>query len=67
MNARKAKQLRQRVYGKLYSPRFRTYKKIGNQIIADARRQAYQALKKEYKNKGGKNGKVCSKQTTVLG
>jgi len=32
--------------------------KIGNQVIADARRQAYQALKKEYKNKGGKNGKL---------
>jgi len=54
MNARKARQLRQRVYGKLYSPRFRTYQKIGGQIMADARRQAYQALKKEYKNKGGK-------------
>ena len=51
MNARKAKQLRQRVYGKLYSSRFRTYQKIGNQIIADARRQAYQALKREYKQK----------------
>jgi len=54
MNARKAKQLRQRVYGKLYSPRFRTYQKIGNQIIADAKRQTYKALKKEYKNKGSK-------------
>ena len=26
-------------------------RKIGNQIIADARRQAYQALKREYKQK----------------
>ena len=51
MNATKAKQLRQRVYGKLYSPRFRSYQKIGGQIIADARRQAYKELKKEYKNK----------------
>ena len=52
MNARKAKQLRQQVYGKLYSPRFRTYQKIGSQIIADARRQAYKALKKGYKKQG---------------
>ena len=51
MNGRKAKQLRQRVYGKLYSPRFRTYQKIGGQIITDARRQAYKGLKKEYKQK----------------
>ena len=49
MNAKKARQLRQQVYGKLYSPRFRTYQKIGGQIIADARRQDYQALKKENK------------------
>ena len=50
----KVKQLRQQVYGKLYSPRFRVLPKIGNQIIADVRRQAYQTLKREYKNKGGK-------------
>lgn len=49
MNARKARQLRQRVYGKLYSPRFRTYQKIGGQIIADARRRSYQELKRRYK------------------
>ena len=51
MNARKAKQLRQRVYGKLYSPRFKVYQKIDGQIIADTRRQAYKELKKKYKNK----------------
>lgn len=54
MNARKAKQLRQRVYGKLYSPRFRAYQKIGGQIIADARRQNYRELKRRYKKRGGK-------------
>ncbi len=54
MNATKAKQLRHRVYSKQYSPRFRTYQKIGGQIIADARRQAYKALKKEYKQKHSK-------------
>ena len=58
MNARKAKQLRQRVYGKLYSPRFRTYQKIGGQVIADARRQAYKELKRKYKQ-GGINEKRC--------
>ena len=51
MNARKSRQLRQQVYGKLYSPRFRTYQKIGGQIIADVKRQAYKELKKKYKNK----------------
>ena len=54
MNARKARQLRQRIYGKLYSPRFRTYQKISGQIIADTRRQAYKALKREYKQKHSK-------------
>jgi len=58
MNARKAKQLRQRVYGKLYSPRFRTYQKIGRQIIAGARRQAYQELKRKYKQGGTNESKT---------
>jgi len=29
-------------------------KKIGGQIIADARRRAYQELKRRYKKRGGK-------------
>jgi len=50
MNAKKARQLRQRVYGKLYSPRFRTYQRIEGCIVADPRRRAYKELKKKYKN-----------------
>lgn len=49
MNGRVAKQLRREIYGRTYSPRFRSYQLAGGQLIADVRRQAYRSLKKGYK------------------
>ena len=49
MNGRVAKQLRREIHGRTYSPRFRSYQLAGGQLIADVRRQAYQQLKKGYR------------------
>jgi len=52
MNARVVKQLRKQIYGDQYSPRFRTYRRVGVWgVIADSKRRAYQKLKKEYYRK----------------
>jgi len=49
MNGRVAKQLRREIYGRTYSPCFRTYQLAGGQLVTDVRRQAYQQLKQGYK------------------
>jgi hypothetical protein len=50
MRGKVAKQLRSTVYGKEFSHRFRSYKRLGaphsGQIVADERRHSYQSLKK---------------------
>lgn len=63
MNGRVAKQLRREIYGKTYSPRFRTYQQAGGQLIADIRRQAYQQLKRGYKEILRRGGRYAKGQT----
>ena len=68
MNGKRAKAIRQEVYGDDYSPKFREYKKITpdkgvdgflifggtmGQIVADPRRQAYQKAKKAWTRRNG--------------
>lgn len=65
MNSKRAKAIRQKVYGNDYSPKFREYHKenesyklsdifpgrttvLTGQIVADPRRRAYQAAKRDY-------------------
>lgn len=70
MNGKRAKAIRQEVYGDDYSPKFREYKggnrrrvsflkffgtnQIGT-VTADGRRQTYQKAKKNWVRKGGNN------------
>ena len=63
MNGRVAKRLRREVYGRTYSPRFRSYQLAGGQLIADVRRQAYQQLKREYKEILRRGGRYEGRRT----
>jgi len=47
MNGKKAKEIRRLVYGDSFSPRHRKYRKLkSGMIVADDKRQRYQAIKK---------------------
>jgi len=63
MNGRVARQLRREVYGRTYSPRFRSYQLAGGRLVADVRRQAYQSLKKGYKEILRRGGRYAKRQT----
>ena len=51
MRNKRARKIREVVYGKEFSPRFRKYhNEFGGMIVADEKRRQYQMLKKEVNN-----------------